>query len=324
MITVLGIDIAKAKFDTVLLRPNGSTTHKIFANTPAGFAQLQAWLQQNKAQHVHACLEATGTLGEALALFLVEAGHTVSVVNPAIIANYAKSQLSRTKTDKTDAHLIARFCSKEQPPAWTPPPVEVRQLQALVRRMEALHEMLQMENNRLAAGVAAPVVKTTIEEHVAYLEAQIRQTKKLIREHIEQHPGLKKQRDLLVSIPGIAETTAAALLAELGNVVSQFSGARQVAAFAGVIPRLRDSGTQKGHVCLSKLGTGRLRRALYFPAITAVRYNAPIRALSERLSAKGKCKLLIIGAAMRKLLHLVYGVLKSGKPFDPAWAATRT
>ena len=324
MITVLGIDIAKAKFDIVLLRQSGSTTHKIFANTPAGFAQLQAWLQQNKAPRVHACLEATGTLGEALALFLFEAGHIVSVVNPAIIANYAKSQLSRTKTDKTDAHLIARFCSKEQPPAWTPAPVAVRQLQALVRRLEALHEMLQMEQNRLAAGVAAPVVKTAIQEHVAYLQEQIKQTKKLIREHIAGHPGLKNQRDLLVSIPGIAQTTAAALLAELGDVLTQFSGARQVAAFAGVIPRLRDSGTKKGHVCLSKLGTGRLRRALYFPAITAVRYNPPIRALSERLSAKGKCKLLIIGAAMRKLLHLVYGVLKSGKPFDPALAAART
>jgi transposase len=324
MITVLGIDIAKAKFDIVLLRQSGSTTHKIFANTPAGFAQLQTWLQQNKAQRVHACLEATGTLGEALASFLVEAGHIVSVVNPAIIANYAKSQLSRTKTDKTDAHLIARFCSKEQPPAWTPAPVEVRELQALVRRLESLHEMLQMEQNRLAAGIASQTISNAVQEHVAYLEAQIGQTKKLVREHIEQHPALKNQRDLLVSIPGIGQTTAAALLAELGEVVSQFAGARQVAAFAGLVPRLRDSGTKKGHVCLSKWGTGRLRRALYFPAITAVRYNAPIRALSERLSAKGKCKLLIIGAAMRKLLHLVYGVLKSGKPFDPAWAAART
>jgi transposase len=321
MITVLGIDIAKAKFDIVLLRPNGNATHKIFANTPAGFAQLQRWLQQNKVPQVHACLEATGTLGEALALFLFEAGHIVSVVNPAIIANYAKSQLSRTKTDKTDAHLIARFCSKEQPPAWTPAPVEVRELQALVRRLEALHEMLQMENNRLAAGIGSQVVAGAVQEHIAYLQEQIKQTKTLVRKHIEQHPGLKKQRDLLVSIPGIAQTTAAALLAELGDVLSQFSGARQVAAFAGVIPRLRNSGTKKGHVCLSKLGTGRLRRALYFPAITAVRYNPPIRALSERLSAKGKCKLLIIGAAMRKLLHLVYGVLKSGKPFDPNFAA---
>jgi transposase len=285
---------------------------------------LQVWLHQNKAPRVHACLEATGTLGEALALFLVEAGHIVSVVNPAIIANYAKSQLSRTKTDKTDAHLIARFCSKEQPPAWTPAPVEVRELQALVRRLESLHEMLQMEQNRLAAGIASQTISNAVQEHVAYLEAQIGQTKKLVREHIEQHPALKNQRDLLVSIPGIGQTTAAALLAELGEVVSQFAGARQVAAFAGLVPRLRDSGTKKGHVCLSKWGTGRLRRALYFPAITAVRYNAPIRALSERLSAKGKCKLLIIGAAMRKLLHLVYGVLKSGKPFDPAWAAART
>jgi transposase len=306
---VLGIDIAKAKFDIVLLRQSGSTTHKIFANTPAGFAQLQTWLQQNKAQR---------------ALFLFEAGHVVSAVNPAIIANYAKSQLSRTKTDKTDAHLIARFCSKEQPPAWTPAPVEVRELQALVRRLESLHEMLQMEQNRLAAGIASQTISNAVQEHVAYLEAQIGQTKKLVREHIEQHPALKNQRDLLVSIPGIGQTTAAALLAELGEVVSQFAGARQVAAFAGLVPRLRDSGTKKGHVCLSKWGTGRLRRALYFPAITAVRYNAPIRALSERLSAKGKCKLLIIGAAMRKLLHLVYGVLKSGKPFDPAWAAART
>jgi len=311
----LGIDISKLNFDAVLLddREGGRPRHRAFPNTPAGFERLGEWLGEQK---VHACLEATGTYGDALACSLHERGHTVSVVNPARVKGFGQARMSRTKTDKADAALIARFCLMHRPEPWAPPAADLSELQALVRRLEALGEMRQMEQNR--RDVSPDTVRASIDAVLAVLDAQIEATRQTVRSHIGGSPGLKAQRDLLTSIPGVADTTAAALLAELGDV-SQFTDARQVAAFAGLVPRLRQSGQWKGHVRLSKIGSPRLRRALYMPAVSALRHNPLIRALRERLLAAGKPKMLVVGAAMRKLLHLCFGVLKTGRPFDPNW-----
>jgi transposase len=320
--SIIGIDISKLKFDLCLLRDNGKFKHKVFPNTPSGFLQLSAWLAKQNVTHLHACLEATGTYGEALATYLFDAGHRVSVVNPWIIKAYAQRCLSRTKTDKVDATLIARFCLEREPPAWSPLPREVRDLQALVRRLESLLEMRQMEDNRLEAGTSTQQVKDSLTEHIAFLDEEIKRTESLIRDHLDQHPTLREQRELLVSIPGIGETTAAKLLAEMLDV-KLYQSARQLAAFAGLVPRLHESGSSiKRKARLSKAGAPRLRKALYFPAIAAIKYNPYIKAMSVRLKERGKCPMQIIGAAMRKLVHIAYGVLKSGKPFDPALAKT--
>ena len=135
---ILGIDIAKLKFNLCLINTNGKLNHKVLPNTSTGFEQLHLWLTKQGVERVHACLEATGSYGEALARSLHEAGHTVSVINPAAIKAFAGSRLSRTKTDRVDAELIARFCLAQAPPAWTPQLPEVRELQALVRRLESL------------------------------------------------------------------------------------------------------------------------------------------------------------------------------------------
>jgi transposase len=242
ILPILGIDIAKLKFNVCLLNTSGKLKHKVFANTAAGFQQLAAWLVKQGAQRVHACMEATGAYGEALALDLHQAGHTLSVVNPAAIKSFAGSRLSRTKTDKVDAELIARFCVAQQPLAWTPPAPEVRQLQALVRRLEALVEMRTAESNRLEAIITIDAVKACVEEHLAYLDWQIKQTQALIGTHINNHPRLKEQSELLDSIPGIGETTAATLLSEITDI-THYKSARQVAAFAGLVPRERQSGS---------------------------------------------------------------------------------
>jgi len=244
-------------------------------------------------------------------------GHPVSVVNPAAIKAFAASRLSRTKTDRVDAELIARFCLAQQPPAWIPPAAELRELQALVRRLEALIEMRVAEENRLSAGLTMPAVRTSVEEMLTHLKQQIARTEKLIRKHIDQHPSLKQQSELLTSIPGIAETTAALLLSEVPNI-KQYRSARQVAAFAGLVPRERQSGSSlKGRVRLSKIGNSRLRKALYFPAITALRCSEFFQQWADGLRQRGKTKMSVIGAVMRKLIHIAYGVLKSGQPFDP-------
>ena len=320
ILPILGIDIAKLKFDVCLMNTDGKLKHKVFANTASGCEQLAHWLAKQRVERVHACLEATGRYGEALALHLHAAGHVVSVINPAAVKAFAGSRLSRTKTDKVDAELIARFGRAHQPLAWTPPAAEVRQLQALVRRLESLVEMRVAEENRLEAGSTVAAVRLSVEQHIDYLTAESKRTEALIREHIGNHPSLKQQSELLDSIPGIGATTAALLLAEIVDV-TQYRSARQVAAYAGLVPRERRSGSSvRGRTRLSKIGNARLRKALYFPAITALRCSSFFQHWAEGLQKRGKCKMSVIGAAMRKLIHLAYGVLKTGKPFDPEWS----
>jgi transposase len=317
MDAVLGIDIAKAKFDVALQSADGRVRRKSCANTPAGFRDLEAWLGRQGVTHVHACLEATGAYGEALATWLSDTGHRVSVVNPMRIHAFAASQLSRTKTDRTDAALIARFCATQRPSLWTPTPRELRDLQALVRRLEALHDMRTQETNRLASGAATMAVTRSIATVIDTLTDEIAAVQRQIRDHFTQHPGLRAQRDLLTSIPGIGEATAAVLLAELFD--KRYTSARQAAAFAGVVPRIIESGTMRRPGRLSKLGPGRVRKALYFPALAALRCNPTLQSLRLRLRAKGKVPMVIIGAAMRKLIHIAYGVLKSQRTYDPMY-----
>lgn len=314
---VLGIDIAKAKFDVALLRPDGTLRRKSFPNTAAGCTALSAWLQRYGVTRVHAALEATGTLGEAVALSLHDAGHCVSVLNPAVIHAYAASELARAKTDRADAALIARYTATQQPPAWTPVPREIRTLQALVRRLDALQGMHTQETNRLAAAPAIAAVAQSIRGVLDTLDKEIAAVRHQIRDHIDQHPGLRDRRDLLTSIPGIGEATAAVLLAELFD--KPYTSARQAAAFAGLVPRIVESGTRRARGRLAKLGPGRLRKALYFPALAALRFNPTLRLLHGRLRAAGKPKMVIVGAAMRKLIHLAFAVLKSGRTYDPTY-----
>lgn len=317
MDVVLGIDIAKAKFDVALRWPDGRIRRKSCANTRAGFSELASWLRRHGVARVHAALEATGTYGVGLAESLYDAGHIVSVLNPAVIHAFAASQLRRAKTDRLDAAIIAEYCATQQPAPWTPLPREVRELQGLVRRLEALHEMRTQETNRLAAGEISAAVQVSIETVVRTLTKEIAAVQRQIRDHFTNHPTLRTQRDLLTSIPGIGETTAAVLIAELFD--KPYRSARQAAAFAGAVPRVWESGTLRGKGRLVKIGSGRIRKALYFPAISALRANPTVRALSARLSAAGKPKMVIVGAAMRKLIHLAFGVLKSGRAYDPSY-----
>jgi len=311
---ILGIDIAKASFEATLLQGN-KQYNRTFRNQGSGFAQLDKWLGKHNPEQVHACLEATGRYGEELATHLYQAGHTVSVVNPARIHNYAKSKLTRNKTDKLDARLIADFCATQQPAAWTPPAAEVRELQAMVRHLEAVQQIRNQESNRLASGVPASTVREMLQQHLAFLDAQLESLQQQIDEHIARHPVLQRQSELLDSIPGIGKLTAAKLL---GENIQSFTSTRALAAYAGLNPQHTQSGSSvHGRPRLSKVGNQALRKALYFPAISAKNHNPAIRAFCQRLEARGKQSMVIVGAAMRKLLCLALGVLKSGQPFDP-------
>jgi len=241
----------------------------------------------------------------------------VSIVNPAAVKAFAQSQLRRTKTDRVDARVLADFCAAHQPPAWTPWPREVRELQGLVRRREAVLDMLTQERNRAAAGELVPAVATSLTRHIALLERDLADLDRQIDRHVDDHPSLRTQRDLLVTIPGIGSTTAARLLAEC-RAIRDFDSARAYAAFAGLVPREAQSGTLRGRARLAKTGSARLRHALYFPALAAMRFNPVLAAFSARLRNAGKPKMVVVAAVMRKLLHVAYGVLKHQQPFNPA------
>ena len=310
---VLGIDISKVTFNVALLR-QGKFKHKRFSNHPDGFKELVCWLHKQEATRVHACMEATSHYGEALAEYLHDEGIVVSVVNPARVKGYAQSELVRTKTDKTDAALIARFCLAMKPGLWQPEPQEIRVLRAYVRRLEALIDMRQQERNRLEATDA--VLAAAIQSHITYLEQDIQRTQQKINDHIDNHPHLKDKKQLLESIPGIGPATINVILSEFSQV-QRFKNAKHLAAFIGVAPRLFESGTSvRGRSRMSKTGRSQLRKAFFLPAMVALRYNPIIKSFGERLRGSGKTKMQVIGAAMRKLIHIVYGVLKSGVPFN--------
>jgi len=313
----LGIDVAKAKLDCALRLPEGKIRHKVVDNTPAGFAALRSWLAKQGANSVHVCMEATGIYWEAVAEFLAGVEMiTVSVINPAQIKAFGASQLVRTKTDKADAKLIAQFCCERRPAAWQAPTPAEQALRALVLRLDALQTMRTQESNRLE--VARAAVQAGITRHLEWLDQEIARLIKAIHDHIDADPTLHDKQRLLDSVPGLGERTIAVLLAFYGHL-ARFANARQAVAFAGLDPRQHESGSSvKAKPRMSKVGHAFLRKALYMPAVVTLYKTDWGKLFRERLAAAGKPPMLIIGAMMRKLLHVAYGVLKSGKSFDPA------
>jgi transposase len=316
MQNILGIDVSKDTLDLVL-RKEGGKFHKVISNDLKGFSVLDKWMKSQHVEQVHACLEATGQYGDAVAEHLYLQGHDVSMVNPARIKRYGESKLHRNKTDKADAELIAEFCLKEKPGLWEPLSPEIKHLRALIRRLQALKDNLQQEKNRMKSGERDEWVTNDLVIHIQFLQERIKATEDEIRDWIDQNPGLKQQHDLLTSIPGIGDLTANTLLAEVGDF-SAFENAPQLAAYAGLNPKSHRSGSSVNKKTqVSKQGRAELRKCLYMPAIVALSCNPVIQSLANRMAFSNHQKMEIVLAAMRKLLHLAYGVLKTQLPFDP-------
>ena len=321
MNSFLGIDVGKQDCYATLW-DGQRYANKVFPNSSKGFDALLGWLRNRKVTHVHVCMEATGAYYEPLAFFLLEAGHLVSVVNPSRIKAFGQSELSRTKTDKVDAALIARFAAMQIPEAWQPPPPEIRTLQALLRRLDTLDEMRLQEENRLEAPLLSGHVRASILEVVTALQQQVQAIEAEIKQLFHDHPDLQQKQQLLISVPGIGAKTAARILAELPDV-EHFRNSRAVAAYAGLCPAERQSGLMRGRTRLSKVGNARLRRYMYMPAVVAMRHNQGFIAFAQRMLDRGKAKMVILGAIMRKLLTLAYAILRSGKPYNSALSMAR-
>jgi transposase len=315
--TWVGVDVSKKKFDVYFERPDGRGKSKVFPNAADGFAALLAW---GRAQGVDwtqtgVCLEATGPYGTPLARALHEAGVVVAIENPARIQAFARLLGSRVKTDRADARLIARYARQHPPRRWIPPSAQQERLHALVSRLDDLLVMRTMEQAR-AQQLHGEALRS-VENVLKALEDEIARLRDAIRDPIDRDPDLRHKAALLESIPGIGQETLSRVLAYLGPL-ERFERVRQAVAYAGLNPRVRQSGQWTGASPISKQGSSAIRKALYMPALVAKRHNPVLRTFCERLAAKGKRPKQVVVAAMRKLVHLMWGVLKSGRPFDPA------
>jgi len=324
----VGIDVSKLKLDVAAQDARGKVKSRVFRNDAAGLAQLDQWLRARALapDTTRLCMEATGPYSETVATTLSDRGWTLSVVNPARVKGYAQGELSRNKTDRADASLLMRFGAALHPEAWQPAALEVRQLRAWVDRLQALKDMHQQEANRLEACLASEqeeALRQSIEEHLQWLSRRMRELERQIDDHLDGHPRLREDAQLLQSIPGVGRATTAKVLAYLGDV-RRFDTAKALSAFIGVSPRLRLSGSSvKGRSGLCRTGHAFLRQALYMPAMVALKHNPAVQCLGLRLKACGLAPKAVIGAAMRKLVCLIYGVLRSGKPFDANLAMPR-
>lgn len=320
---VLGIDLAKLSFDATLLQQTGSSQYASFPNTPEGFLELATWLHEHNVTELHACMEATNIYWQALAAWLYVAGYRVSVVNPSRIKGYAMATMQRNKTDKLDSAIIASFCAKHQPTLWQPASQEQQRLRALTRHRDDLLQTQLQQQNRLR-DATDELVKASLESLLKAIAEQLASVEEHITQQLRAQESFATNLALLKSIVGIGAVTAAKLLSEFADL-DQYQSAKAAAADAGLTPSRYESGTSvRRRSKLSKMGKVGIRAALYWPAITAMRRCPAIKAFAQRLAARGKPKMVIICAVMRKLVHICYGVLKHQTPYDPAKAFGHT
>ncbi|TAG01174.1 MAG: IS110 family transposase [Burkholderiales bacterium] len=322
----LGIDVSKAKLDCALLRQStpGKRLDKSVANTPAGVNALLAWLDSKgaPAATTRVALEPTGVYHETATWLLHEAGCTVVLVNPARLRSYAGAIGVASKNDQIDAALLARYGATEPLSPWQPPSEAARTLSALLARRDTLCADIQRDQNRLEKAQCAmstpKVVVNSINKTLKFLEKELTALDAQIKRHIDDDPTLKHNDTLLKSIKGVGPRVAQRMNALLSS--KSFKSAEAVAAYIGLNPVQHLSGSSvRGRSTLSKRGPSELRKLLYLPAVTATTCNPHVKAIYQRMIARGACKMSALGAAMRKLAHLCFGVIHSGKPYDPTW-----
>lgn len=320
-----GIDVSKDKIDIGWLRDatTGKKKNKVLKNTSQGHQQTVDWLLKNykvSPADIVVVVEPTGIYHEALMYALHEKGIKILLVNPGKAKKYAESVNLLHKTDKMDAIMLAYYghAQYSRLTFWQPEAAEVRELKVLIRRLDALEKDLQREENRQEAtefSLTSQRVSQSLSDMINTLQAEIIRLQKDIDQHIDQHPKLKRNRQLLESIKGIGPVMSREMVYLFASKL--FTNAKQVAAYLGLIPRLRESGKYKGRTMLSKSGSARIRAKLYMAAVSASTYNPDIKAQKDRLLKAGKVKMQALGAAMRKLVQICFGVIKHQTEYQP-------
>lgn len=326
----LGIDVAKLKLDCCLLLDADShrKRNKVVANSAAGIEQLLSWLAAQlpelSVDGIHAIMESTGIYHAQAASWLHQASVNVSVVNPAHVRYMAKGLGVHSKCDSIDSHVLARYGHIAKPALWQPAPEHVQHLQSLLERRRILQDELQREHARsskLSSSVTHQAVGQSLQQSMHFLKEQIEQLDSLIEQQIDRHPDLKADQQLLQSIPAVGPRISGQMLTLMHT--KAFATAEQLAAYLGLVPVQRQSGSSvNGKSHLSKAGPSKLRATLYMAAMCACRCNPHIKVHYERLLAAGKSKSAALCAAMRKLAHLCFGVLHSRQPYRADYVNT--
>lgn len=316
-----GVEVS-AKVLVVALKSNGQIRSSEFANTVSGHKQLIRYLHR-QSQRVRVCMESTGLYGLDLALVLhAGKGIEIIVANPRSARHFGEAMMKRSKTDPVDAKLLAEYAERMPYRPWQPPSLPARQLCAIARAIHQLTEINTMQKNQLhAAGSTMTTPKIIMQELRRSLAQQKRTIGRLLKKAmhlVESDPLLQQRFQLLLGICGIKELSAVQLLGELALIPGNCD-VRQWVAYAGLDPRQYKSGESvERRVRISKAGNRHLRRALFMPALVAIRHDPHFRAFYRQLLAKGKQKMVALVAIMRKLLHGIYGIFKSQQPFDAA------
>jgi transposase len=315
----VGIDVSASELAVALQVGEQFAPLRNFPNTAAGHQQLCRHLRGN--QPVRVCVEASGNYSLDLCLALHAAkGIELSVINPRLARRFAESLGRRSKTDPVDARVLCLYAQRMPSAPWHPPSSASLHLRSMTRAMEALTRMLVQEKAREHAADASSalprLVVTELQRHQGYLERRIQRLRREAMRIIGSDAELARSFRLLQTTPGVAEVSALQLLGELA-VLPRTLDARQWVAHSGLDPRHHRSGTSvEWAPRLSKLGNRRLRRALYMPALVAVRHDPSLRGFYERLCSKGKASLQALAAVMRKLLHAFHAMLRLPVPYD--------
>ena len=306
---VIGIDISKLKFDICAIF-DGKTRKKVFKNNSIGFKELIAWATNLGLETPHFCMEATGCYCEGLAEFLHDNNQKVSVVNPLQIRRFRESKLVRQKTDSSDAEIISQFCLQNNPPLWDPKPLEIKELQEVNNEINNLKEEKTRFTNRLEKTYVNKVVKSLIKREIRFVEKNLELLEKEAQRIINSSEKLKENYIKLIVIKGVGERTAITILADMPDV-KNFKNAKQYAAFAGVTPSHYESGSSvRGKSRISRIGSSKVRKSLYMAALVVKNRNQHFAQFYSRLASKNKPPKVIIVAVMRKLLHIIFGMLK--------------
>lgn len=313
---IIGIDISKQDFVVAILTHNKPLIKK-FSNKEKEFHKFIKYLKILKIDHAKICMEATGKYGEKLANFLYRLGYKISVVNPSCIKAFANTNLSRNKTDSADALLIANYASKCDPKLFVPKKPLLKKIQEIHRCIQDLKAQLTQTTNRLEnADLLPKAVSSTWQDMASSIKAKIEELQSYVIEIIKSDKDIKQDYENLQTIPGIASISAIAIIAEVPTI-DALPNARALAAYAGLNPKHKVSGSSvKGKTRISKIGCANLRKILYFPAIVSSSVNYNFQKFKQKMKNKGKHNMIIIIALMRKMLHIIFAILKNKSTFS--------
>jgi transposase len=311
-----GIDVSKKKLACAYEDGAGKARFTTVDNSQAGFIKLVSWAgRAAEGKEAAFCMEATGDYYLACALHLADEGLKVSVVNPAWIKHFGQSMGRLNKTDKADSRLICEYAAQRQPAAWALNDPHKRELFRLNRRRGQLIEAIKAESNRRECPAAVgKFVMAMITKSLKFNKAELRNLETKIEEFIAEVPQLAEDRVLLGSLPRFGLASTLAVLAEMPSVDSCAS-AKSFAAAAGGNPTAKQSGTCLSSSSMNRGGRRVARSMLWMPVLGWLRDVPEIRALYDRLRARGRAHKQAMVACIHKMLMIVYGILKHRKPY---------